>query len=50
MPNCPTNKLRFLFFLSLKRLKQKTINSLKILQTMFTSRKLSGNMETTGVD
>lgn len=50
MHNCPTNKLRFLFFLSLKLLKQKTISSLMILQNMFTSGKLSGNMETTGVD
>lgn len=38
--NCLTNKLRVLLFLSLKLLKQKTINSLMILQNMFTSGKL----------
>lgn len=50
VPNCSTNKSGFPFPLFLKLLKQKTINSLMILQNMFTSGKLLGNMGTTGVD
>lgn len=45
------SKLRKDFeFCFLELLKQKTINSLMILQNTFTSGKLLGNMETTGVD
>lgn len=49
--NCPHQEIRIsfpLFFLEL--LKQNTINSLMILQNLFTSGKFLGNMEITGVD